>query len=202
MIVEEVDVPAIPLGGGSIKVAGIKFSPSSPKASISFSSEINSQAHSIRYTSDEQHVDWEHWTTKTSIGGEKRIEKEYGTTNLTFEWAATGSWKDKKTTDHPNLLGFEWKRDGYWTILTSAEDQSIWQRFLGGSTRIPPNLQNLKVSGPEVSLEMSPLDYFLTTNLLYPGEHMFKADDPSSSSTDKGIALPHDLILTGEIKIN
>lgn len=45
---------------------------------------------------------------------------------------------------------------------------------------------------------MDPLDYFLTTNLLCPGKHLFKAD-AIGASTNKGLALPHDFILTGEI---
>ena len=49
---------------------------------------------------------------------------------------------------------------------------------------------------------MNTLEYFLATNLLYPGKHIFKADSPSSKGIGKGLALPHDLILTGQVKLD
>ncbi|KAE8131252.1 hypothetical protein BDV38DRAFT_276117 [Aspergillus pseudotamarii] len=201
MVADDVVVPARPRTN-PVKMDGITFSPSKPVTSISFSSDINSKAHKISYTSDEQHVDWSYYTTTVGMNGERWMVEHHGTTNLVFGWTATGSWKDRKTTGHPNMLGLEWTGDKDWTITKSAKDQEWWEVITGGSTNIPENLQNLTVPRPNVDLEMNTLDYFLTTNLLYPGKHIFNADDPSSASTDKGLALPHDLILTGETKIN
>ncbi len=54
--------------------------------------------------------------------------------------------------------------------------------------------------GPDIDLNMDPLDYFLTTNLLLAGQHVFKSDDLDENSSSKGLAIPHELILTGDIK--
>ncbi|KAI9930685.1 hypothetical protein MW887_011440 [Aspergillus wentii] len=179
-------------------VDGIKFSPSEPETTISFDSGLNSKSHKINYTSDRQRVNWE-WRES---GVHRPVMISSGTTNREFVWTAKGSWKDKKTAEHPNLLRFDWTSDKEWTIKKSAEDVGWWEKIFGGSTAIPEHLRNLKVPSPNVKLEMNTLDYFLTRNLLYPGKHIFNADDPSSASTDKGLALPRDLILTGETKIN
>lgn len=207
LIASDIDVPKyhreIKSGGlyPSTKthhVDGFKFSPSEPKTTISFDSGINSKSNEIKYTSARQRVKWE----DRESGAFQRGYIRDGTTNLEFVWTAKGSWKDKKTAEHPNLLGLDWTGDKDWTINKGAEEQEWWERIFGGSTAIPEHLRNLKVPSPNMKLEMNTLDYFLTTNLLYPGKHIFNADDPSSDSTDKGLALPHDLILTGEITIN
>ncbi|KAB8277167.1 hypothetical protein BDV30DRAFT_234968 [Aspergillus minisclerotigenes] len=182
-------------GDIDIKEMKKKESLSDPETTISFGDGIISKSNKISYTNKQQ-VKWKIDTVTGRIPGH-----EHGTTNLEFKWTATGSWKDKKTPGHPNLLGFDWAGDKNWTITKSAEDVHWWEAFGGASSKIPEPLQNLQVPSPNTKLEMNTLDYFLTTNLLYPGKHIFNADDPSSGSTDKGLAFPHDLILTGEIKI-
>ena len=124
-----------------------------------------------------------------------------GTTNLEFTWTAKGSWKDLSDDSHPNRLGLEWTKDTNWKINTAAQPRAWWQWFCHGNPNsVPEYFKNLQVPGPDVDLTMDSLDYFLTTNLLYPGKHVFQADTPSSDSTAKGLALPRDLILTGTIK--
>ena len=124
-----------------------------------------------------------------------------GTTNLEFTWTAKGSWKDLSDDSHPNRLGLAWTKDTNWRINTAAQPRAWWQWFCNGNPNsVPEHFKNLQVPGPDVDLTMDSLDYFLTTNLLYPGKHVFQVDTPSSDSTAKGLALPRDLILTGTIK--
>ncbi|EIT73596.1 hypothetical protein AO1008_04773 [Aspergillus oryzae 100-8] len=202
MIADDIDIKEMKKkeswGPGGIKTTTVdpmKFSLSDPETTISFGDGIISKSNKINYTNKQQ-VKWKIDTVTGRVPGH-----EHGTTNLEFKWTATGSWKDKKTPGHPNLLGFDWAGDKNWTITKSAEDVHWWEAFGGASNKIPEPLQNLQVPSPNTKLEMNTLDYFLTTNLLYPGKHIFDADDPSSGSTDKGLAFPHDLILTGETKI-
>lgn len=179
------------------KMDGIKFSPSDPVTTIDFSGEINAKSNKVRYTREKQRAKW---ITEDYDGGED-AQYHSGTTKIDFVWTAKGSWEDKSNASQPNLLGFDWIGDVNWTLNMSEEDRSGLEKFL----HIPPNetpehFKSMKVPGPNVSLRMESLDYFLTTNLLYPGKYIFKGDDPAVESTTKGLALPRDLILTGEIK--
>ncbi|KAJ5520797.1 hypothetical protein N7463_001250 [Penicillium fimorum] len=181
------------LGTKLVHVDSIQFSPSKPKTTIKFSSDINSKSNKVEYTSDRQRARW-----RETISADGRAGATLYWTNLEFSWTSKGSWKDKSNVDHPNLLGFDWIGDQHYKVNKSAEDHGWWNWFFGNNTSLPEPFKNLKVPRPELKMEMKTLDYFLTTNLLYPGKHIFKADDPTSESTEKGLALPHDLILTGQ----
>ena len=54
---------------------------------------------------------------------------------------------------------------------------------------------------PSFSADFKPLNYFLATNLLLPGAHLFVQDPPvpSTPTDNKGVAMPRDTILTGQI---
>lgn len=49
--------------------------------------------------------------------------------------------------------------------------------------------------------ELAPLNYFLATNLLFPGKHVFFADNPvpKAKGDQNGLAMPRDTIITGQI---
>lgn len=52
----------------------------------------------------------------------------------------------------------------------------------------------------DIDIPMADLDYFPTTNLLFSGQHIFIADSPKpDSNSDHGVAVPRDLILTGQV---
>ncbi|PKY03297.1 hypothetical protein P168DRAFT_305598 [Aspergillus campestris IBT 28561] len=199
-----VEVPAVDNGDGKVdgglgyykvQLAGFHFSPGVPKTTITLGGDINATSNEIQFTSSTQEVSW-----KDEIGTEKGSVKGSGTVDLQFSWGAKGSWKDKSNSDHPNMLGFDWVGDGNWNIHLPKVDERSWlERAWKGRGSVPAEYKNLQVPSPNVNLEVKTLDYFLTTNLLYPGKHIFKADNPSSDSTDKGLAFPHDLILTGQI---
>lgn len=181
------------LGRKIVDVEAMQFSPSQPKTKITFDGAINTKSNEVKYTSDKQRVNRFENLISDGHGAPTR-----GKTNLEFSWTAKGSWKDKSNPDHPNLLGFDWVGDDSWKIEVPKEDHPWWEALFGFGTELPEPYKKLQVPSPDVKLEMKTLDYFLTTNLLYPGKHVFKADDPSSKSTDRGLALPHDLILTGQ----
>ena len=177
---------------------GIKFKLSDPLTTIKFGGEVNARSNEVRYTSKEQQAKWE----ITDYDGGEDGRWNDGTVHLGFTWAAKGFWKDKSTLTNPNLLGVDWISDKNWTVTTyGTRDEFDFTKlgFVARTHRVPDHFKGLTVPGPDVNLKMDSLDYFLTTNLLYPGRHIFKADNPASESTSKGLALPRDLILTGEV---
>lgn len=188
------DQPVDPAGKQVTDVDEIRFSPGDPETLITFDSNINAQSNKMEYSSKQMHV---HWSQETITPGKGTIP-ERGYVTFNFSWAANGSWKDKANPGHPNLLGFDWISEKYWTIPVAEDDRDIIRKLFGPTAEFPDQYKHLQVHSPQVNLEMNTLDYFLTTNLLYPGKHIFDADDPSAETTKKGLALPYDLILTGQ----
>ena len=85
-----------------------------------------------------------------------------------------------------------------------AKERDGWAKFIEGmggvlgADTVPPRLVERDIPAPTVDLHMNSLDYFLTTNLLCPGRHTFKAH-PIGQDESRGLAFPHDMILTGDI---
>lgn len=80
--------------------------------------------------------------------------------------------------------------------------RSLWETILGLRSEAPKHYTRLEVPSPKINMEMKALEYFLTTNLLFPGKHVFHAHALTAENKDKkGLAVPRDLILTGDIKM-
>ncbi|KAL4779970.1 hypothetical protein BJX76DRAFT_361303 [Aspergillus varians] len=177
----------------------IKFSPKDTKSIFTMSREIATNsptAAAFTYKSPEQIVYWS-WTW-----GGNPPEEDTGTAYLTFTWAARARWTNATDGAHPNTINLEWENDKKWTISGGGTRQTNngWNIFNTKLMKdyVPPDLRSSDVPTPEVKLPMDSLDYFLTTNLLCPGKHMFKADTIGSAETN-GLAVPCDLIIAGDI---
>ncbi|KAF3903711.1 hypothetical protein AA313_de0209145 [Arthrobotrys entomopaga] len=128
------------------------------------------------------------------------IAREGGKTKITSTFKGEGTWTGPTSIDHPNLLGMTIKGLPYEVKAQPIDNLSGWDKLNGGVNEVPPEYKNIKYDVPEFVLEMSPLDYFLTTNLLFPGEHIFISDDPVSLDESTGLSTPKDTILTGSIR--
>lgn len=183
------------------KMDAIEFEPSDPLTDITISGDTSSNQkdddNRIKYTSNGQSANWEWGQTVSGVDN-----GDSGTVELVFTWNGKGTWKDVSTDKSPNLLGFDWTQDEKWNITSKDTSRGWWAKFWPHSSEVPPHFRNLSVPGPRINLTMDPLDYFLTTNLLFPGEQIFKADKPTGECSSKGLAVPRDLILTGDIKEN
>lgn len=199
----DVDIPKKKAEGTAIDHGALSFSPSKPATTITCHPELatSEKPHvTIAYKSDEYSIYWERSkreTTRGDIIPGNLVED--GWVKPTFYWNAHGKWGSKSTGQHNNILTLTFTLDSLWNITYRSEGSDSW--FLGSTTRIPGYFRNRSVPAPSISLEMKALDYFLTTNILFPGKHLFKADPPiANNDKSKGLAVPKDLILTGEIQ--
>lgn len=177
----------------------ISFPTSSPPTTITVNPGIvtaDSTSVDIEFTSNRISA---HWSTLTDDNGEESILR--GNIEGTFKWGAKGSWSGGNQT-HRNVLQLKFKKDEHWTKNTHSKDPSWLDQFFAGEINEIPNfVGTAEPPNLEPDLNIGALDYFLITNLLFPGQHVFHADSPVSATKEKttGLAVPRDFILTGKV---
>ncbi|KAK6815970.1 hypothetical protein RU639_008987 [Aspergillus parasiticus] len=125
----------------------------------------------------------------------------------TWAWGATGVWKGKanstEKSQHSNYLRLDFAQDEKWKIRTVPSDnKGDWNPFAVQHNFVPEGWSKVNPPVPKLDLKMKALDYFLTTNLLLPGKHVFNAHNPSDATKATGLAVPRDLILTGDVNLD
>ncbi|EHK42353.1 hypothetical protein TRIATDRAFT_275838 [Trichoderma atroviride IMI 206040] len=145
------------------------------------------------------------WDGVSIVGPQPKIE-EHGKVELLFKWKSKGQWSGG-TSEHPNLFQLTMVHDSNWTIsATGAEmEEGLLDKIFNthpGRQHVPPYYNDLKFPPVKVEMKMKALDYFLTTNLLFPGENVFYPHQLSEENRKAGLGLafPRDMILTGEIR--
>ncbi|KPM39266.1 hypothetical protein AK830_g7307 [Neonectria ditissima] len=126
----------------------------------------------------------------------------HGTVKLNFAYGSSGQWQaSSDPVNHPNQLSIGLSFDTSLKVTPAAEEASFWDKIWGKRDSVPSEYRDLRPRAPAIDVHLKPLDYFLTTNLLLPGQHIFHADDPVPASADvqAGLATPRDTILTGNI---
>ncbi|KKY25178.1 hypothetical protein UCRPC4_g01984 [Phaeomoniella chlamydospora] len=156
----------------------------------------------VSYASESKRLNWKYdWMETRPKGGVRHHEE--GQCDVVFDFKGYGQWADKSTASRPNMLGLKFNFDSlvHSTITPVKMDSGFQKWWSGFSNKVPPGYENLTAPAPNMDLELAPLDYFLTTNLLFPGQHIFQADPPvaASDSSNTGIATPRDTILTGKL---
>jgi hypothetical protein len=116
----------------------------------------------------------------------------YGSADVTCTVHDVGTWISDATT---NTLSLAFP-SGPTVVSTTAnpQDGGMWAKIFGGQTTIPASWRDLKVTPAPINLTFGTLDYFLTTNLLFPGVHVFTPDLPST-----GLKVPRDTLLSGKL---
>ncbi|KAK0669443.1 hypothetical protein QBC41DRAFT_223864 [Cercophora samala] len=124
-----------------------------------------------------------------------------GQPKTNFLLSAAGSWtRGADEHNHPNEIRAVFTFDSAFKVEIDHPSYEGWKKVFFGRPFVPPQITNLRPAVPEISFPVAPLDYFLTTNLLFPGDHIFHADDPGATTDTQGIMSPRDTILTGTIK--
>lgn len=104
------------------------------------------------------------------------------------------------------MLGLTFEYDKNWTLTSKADhaDRGFRDKVFGIARGVSAHYKKLEVPAPGIKLEMKALDYFLTTNILFPGNQVFHAHQltEANKKLGLGLAFPRDLILTGDIKSN
>lgn len=155
----------------------------------------------ISWSSSEKHLKWETSRKQRNAKGIQWIPR-YGSCRLTFSWKGTGQWRESADKSaHPNLLGMDFTFNNRFDVKVDAESMGFFKRLVGGSDAIPPEYKELQVTAPKLNFEIKSLDYFLTTNVLLPGHHIFVADPPvpAEEQSGSGLTTPRDTVLTGRL---
>lgn len=176
---------------------GIDMAVDTPPTSITVNSEIatsDSQPVTISFESKTVRCDW---GDIRETHGEPIFKG--GTVDVHFTWNAVGNWSGG-TDASPNLLKLEFTGDSNYQVYSEAESPPWWGGWTGNTGGLPDFFKDIRAPKPNVDLNMHALDYFLTTNVFFPGKQIFKADTPiADSNKTTGLAFPRDLILTGNI---
>lgn len=178
---------------------GCSFNMDEPAATLAINpqqSSTDNAPFSVAYASDVQNMEWQTFDYYSGY------EVGSGTSQNTFNLTGQGQWcGSSNASQYPNEIGFNLSFGDSLTCVCQSTTHAWWQQIMGGGN--PPAYQSVKPQIQEASVSMR-LDYFLTTNLLFPGAYIFMADNPvaSDGDTDHGIATPRDTILTGQVNLD
>ncbi|KAE8154618.1 hypothetical protein BDV25DRAFT_135786 [Aspergillus avenaceus] len=122
----------------------------------------------------------------------------YSTMQIRFKWTGAGAWTDETSPDKPNNIQIRFDSTNDWKVEASGRIPPWWNP--SSPDDLPDYFDKLKMT-VDVQIPMATLDYFLTTNLLFPGRQIFIADPvkPPNADYESGLAVPRDLILTGNV---
>lgn len=147
------------------------------------------------YESSEQSIHWEY-----AVSTGTRTYSRGGIILAKWRWGSKGRWAAGGNPAHRNKLEVKFTDDGQWSVESHAYKGYKWWegKFGGRPNQLPSYWTDPAPPAPGVDFKMKALDCFLVTNVLFPGQHIFKAHSPiADSSKKKGLAVPHDIILTG-----
>ncbi|KAH7885603.1 hypothetical protein F5I97DRAFT_1811064 [Phlebopus sp. FC_14] len=82
-----------------------------------------------------------------------------------------------------------------WKVTFEPEKRSAWEKFWEGPDTVPKWMKGLDVEVPDFDLQLGSVDFFLTTNLLFPGDKQVIDVDKKA-----GLHIPGDLYLVGTVK--
>ncbi|KAE8327944.1 hypothetical protein BDV39DRAFT_204347 [Aspergillus sergii] len=160
-------------------------------------SKCDSKPVTVSFTSNSKTCKWSYYRDPSVAGGKPTLSG--GNVTLTFIWNAVGSWSGG-TVAHPNLLQPDFKGDDEYTTIQTADKPTFWLNWAGASTGYPNFYKDIHAPKPNIDLSMDALDYFLTTNVFFPGKETFKTYSPvANADKSTGLAVPRDLILTGDV---
>lgn len=170
---------------------GVDFNPNMPETTIQVQSKIStsnneSSSVAVTYKSDKKKVNWYQRTSGPNFHNLKQ-----GVVDLEFALDGVGWWKGGGR----NQIHLNFRRDNDIKVHATAAKPPWW----AGSGQLPPHYEKLTMT-LDLDIAMGSLDYFLTTNLLFPGQHVFIADSPTPDADyNHGLGVPRDMILTGQV---
>ena len=122
-----------------------------------------------------------------------------GIVDITFSARGSGQWSND--SQNSNLIKMDLQWAGQFQVNIKPETVSVWDKIWGNTDDFPDGWK-ISAPVPNVPLVSEQIAYFLTTNLLFPGQHVFDADPlvNTDGTTLQGFAIPWDAILTGSFK--
>ena len=148
---------------------------------------------SVAYLSGTQNLQW----MKLSLTIVSLSTPDSKNVSLKFAHSGAASWADDRTpgTTTPNMLKLQFRLPEYFQV----KDETVTEKVLFWDTSAdrPEHYGVISVPLPSLDMSLPGLDYFLTTNLILPGAHLFIAD-PVDDQTN-GLFVPRDVLLTGQV---
>lgn len=129
-----------------------------------------------------------HWSM-TVVGGGPSASW-WGTAKITNKLDKKNFFDDSYLPQYKIHLDASCKPDD-WSVTTTAEDH--WYMFWKWAKDIK-EMKDARPDLPSFSLALLDLDFFMTTNLLLPGQKVIELDNKPGSR------FPRDLYLVGQIK--
>ncbi|KAG7420974.1 hypothetical protein Forpe1208_v000090 [Fusarium oxysporum f. sp. rapae] len=152
----------------------------------------------LTWISPKQTLKWKYtgWTK----GAHPTIKEDEGTDYLDCSFASSGVWSLGATNSNQLTISWETDKSFYTHIKPTKETSFLDWINLKHPGDIPQQYKDFQPTLPEkFKMDFRPLNYFLATNLLFPGSQTFISDDPGKTTAAKGLAVPRDTILTGSI---
>jgi len=133
---------------------------------------------------------------KLSSGGDSGTYRNDDEGKTTFKLTADGSatWSNEGGGEKAAL---KFTLPSTFSVDTQNQDNPglMSQLFAGAISGTLAGMNSISVSVPALSLDFGSIDYFLETNLLFPGKHVFK-----SGAIPGDLYIPHDLLITGSLE--
>jgi hypothetical protein len=105
----------------------------------------------------------------------------------------TGNWTDDDNSEKV-AIKFELPR-GFKVEPKNHDDPNVFQKyFLGHIEGTLQGMDQISVPVPKLELDFGAISYFLATNLLFPGQHIYK-----SGKIPDELYVPHDMLILGTI---
>ncbi|KAF1850560.1 uncharacterized protein K460DRAFT_400617 [Cucurbitaria berberidis CBS 394.84] len=125
---------------------------------------------------------------------------ETGLLTFNFSIAATGLWKNAGNNERFKL---EFNLSNNWGVGISNPNWNAssglhqwWSKWFGNALPgLPKGMVDVTVALPDLHTDFKAIDYFLETNLLFPGQHVFQP-----GSIPDGLYFPHDFVVTGNVQ--
>lgn len=153
---------------------------------------------SISYLSGTQNLNWGQVIAQPGI-----TNTVAGiTTSLKFFHGGSAIWTDDRTpgTKTPNMLKLQFTLPANFEIKDKNSTEKILLLFNLEGAEPPEKYKEIDIALPTIDFNLRALDYFLTTNLILPGAHLFIADEPSGKEgAEHGLYMPRDVLLTGKV---
>jgi hypothetical protein len=130
------------------------------------------------------------WSQITSTG--EGTSSQYGNVDLSIV-VNTAPVPLKAGGDDVAIAEVTLKRDDF--TITAHAGSCKWYEVLVGCQESVPGYYNseMQLTIPQITVALHGLNFFATTNLVAPGQHVFKID------TSAGTQTPHDFLLVGDI---
>ena len=84
---------------------------------------------------------------------------------------------------------------GDWSKEIKNDNPSIWSSLFGGQMAVPGWVIDMLPEVPGFAITLGDLHFFLTTNLLLPGQKVIAVD----ASANRGLRIPRDFYIVGKI---